>query len=38
MNKNVNVIEEFLKVVAVTACIVSILGVAWGILILLGIL
>ncbi len=38
MNQNINVVEEFLKGVAIITYIASILGIVWGVLILLEIL
>jgi len=38
MHKNINVVEEFLKAVGAIAIILSIVGIIWGVFILLGIL
>jgi len=38
MHKNINVVEEFLKVIGIIAIIFAIIGIVWGVLIFLGIL
>ncbi len=38
MYKNINIAEEFLKVIGIIAIVFAVIGIVWGVLILLGIL